>query len=212
MTESEEERKSLARDLHDQVIQDLLSFNYRLEEAEDDLTADGQRAELSAIREGIRRVVSDLRQMCQDLRPPTIDNHGLPSAIRSLGQEWAERNGIQMRINIDPELGRLPEAIELSVFRIVQEGLSNIRKHASAKHVTLSLHRSAVDNLLIHLVDDGSGVSMPTDLASLSANKHFGLLGISERAALLGGSMQVESPPEGGLILQVEIPSPYPSI
>ena len=69
-----------------------------------------------------------------------------------------------------------------------------------------------MDNLLIRLVDDGQGIDVPPNLASLSANKHFGLLGISERAALLGGSMRVYSPSAGGMILEVEIPSPYPSV
>lgn len=211
LTESEEERKALARDLHDLVIQDLLSFNYRLEETEGCLTSEDQREELDDIREGIRQVVSALRQVCQDLRPPTIDNHGLTSALRSLAQEWAERNNITLHLNIAPELGRLPEALELSVFRIVQEGLSNIRKHAEARNVTLTLFRTPMDNLLIRLSDDGKGLPTPPNLASLSASKHFGLLGISERAALLGGAMRVESPPEGGMILQIELPSPYPS-
>jgi signal transduction histidine kinase len=211
-TESEEERKSLARELHDEVIQDLLSFNYRLEEAESTETCEATRTELESIRNGIRQLVSDVRQLCQDLRPPTIDNHGLPSAIRSLAQEWAERNSIRLILNIDPNLGRMPEVIELSVFRIVQEGLNNVRKHANAKNVEISLHRTPMDNLLIRLADDGDGLKAPTDLASLSANKHYGLLGISERAALFGGSMQVQPPPEGGLVLQVEIPGPYPSV
>jgi signal transduction histidine kinase len=212
MTESEEERKALARELHDQVIQDLLSFNYRLEDMESSLMTEEQRAEFGWIRSGIREVVSDLRQLCQDLRPPTIDNHGLPSAIRSLTQEWAERNNVRLQLNIDPELGRLPEAIELSVFRIVQEGLNNVRKHADATNIQVTLHRTPMDSLLLQLIDDGNGIPTPPDLASLSANKHFGWLGISERAALLGGSMEVQSPPEGGLVLQVEIPSPYPSV
>ncbi len=212
MTEREEERKALARDLHDQVIQDLLSFNYRLEEVEDYDIPDDKRAELDAIRGGIRQVVSDLRQLCQDLRPPTIDNHGLPSAIRSLSQEWAERCGMELRLDIDPALGRLPEAIELSVFRIVQEGLNNIRKHADARTVELSLRFTPMDSLMVRLADDGSGVAVLPDLGSLSASKHYGLLGISERAALLGGSMQVQSPPDGGMVLLVDIPSPYPSV
>lgn len=124
MTEREEERKALAREIHDQVIQDLLSFNYRLEEAEGNEIPDALKKDLAAIRNGIRQVVSDLRQICSDLRPPTIDSHGLTAAISSLAQEWAERSGMNMQLEIDPVLGRMPEAIELSVFRIIQEGLT----------------------------------------------------------------------------------------
>ncbi|MEA4906370.1 MAG: ATP-binding cassette domain-containing protein [Chloroflexi bacterium] len=210
MTEREEERKSLARELHDQVIQDLLSLNYRLEDLEDDNISMEHRSELSAIRDGIRQVVGDLRQLCRDLRPPTIDNHGLSSAIRSLAQEWADRTGIAVLLNIDPALGRLPEAIELSVFRIVQEGINNVAKHAAAREVQLSLQRTHIDTLQLRIADDGHGIDKLPNLANLSASKHFGLVGISERAALLGGSMRIQSARGGGMVLEVEIPSPYP--
>jgi signal transduction histidine kinase len=210
ITEREDERKALARELHDQVIQDLLGLNYHLEEAEENEKSASLKQELAAIRHGIRNVVGELRQVCSDLRPPTIDHHGLSAAIDSLAHEWAQRNDIQLQLEIDPALGRLPETIELSVFRIVQEGLNNIRKHAEARHVRLSLQRTSSANLLVHLEDDGRGLAVPADLASFSVSKHFGLVGISERVALLGGQMNIESSRGGGMILHVEIPSPYP--
>lgn len=212
ITEREDERKALARELHDQIIQDMLSFNYRLEEIENLEKSPALQNELASIREGIRSMVGELRQLCSDLRPPSIEHHGLSAAIDSLAHEWAERNNIQLQLEIDPALGRLPETIELSVFRIVQEGLNNVRKHAAARHVRLSLQRTSAANLLVRLEDDGQGLSAPTDLASLSVNKHFGLVGISERVALLGGVMSIESSKGGGTILEVEIPSPSPVV
>ncbi len=212
MTEREEERKFLARELHDQVIQDLLSFNYRLENIESDVDDERQQQELADVRQSVRNVVAELRQLCSDLRPPTIDAHGLTAAIRSLAEEWAERNEVDLQLSIDPMLGRLPEALELSVFRIVQEGLNNIHTHARAQRVNLCVERTPTASVLVRLVDDGQGLSKPINLAELSASKHFGLLGISERVALLGGTMQVESRQTSGMVLQVEIPSPYPSL
>lgn len=212
ITEREDERKVLARELHDQVIQDLLGLSYHLEEVEGLEKSPVLQQNVAAIRQGIRNLVGELRQMCSDLRPPTIDHHGLTAAINSLAHEWSERNDMQIQLEIDPALGRLPETIELSVFRIVQEGLNNIRKHAAAHHVRLSLQRTSSTNLLVRLEDDGQGLPIPADLASLSINKHFGLVGISERVALLGGSMNIESLKGNGTILQVEIPSPYPLI
>jgi len=212
ITEREDERKALARELHDQVIQDLLSFNYRLEEIENLGTSTDLQNDVASIRHGIRNVVSELRQICSDLRPPTIDHHGLSAAIDSLAHEWAERSNIQIHLEIDPALGRLPETIELSVFRIVQEGLSNIRKHAGAAHVRLSMQRTPSASLLVRLEDDGLGMAIPADLASLSVKKHFGIVGISERVALLGGTMNIESSKGSGMILQVEIPSPHPVV
>ncbi len=212
ITEREEERKILARELHDQVIQDLLSFNYRLEEIENQADSTAPRHDIEAIRQGIRSVVVDLRQICSDLRPPTIDHHGLSAAIESLAHDWSERTQVRIQLEIDPALGRLPETIELSVFRIIQEGLNNIRKHASARRVWLSLQRTPSASLLVRLEDDGRGMPAPADLASLSANKHFGLVGISERVALLGGTLHIESPEGAGMILQIEIPSPHPHV
>jgi signal transduction histidine kinase len=210
ITEREDERKALARELHDQIIQDMLSVNYRLEEIENVEVSPVLQSELESIRQLIRSMVGELRQLCGDLRPPSIEHHGLSAAIDSLAHEWAERNNVQLQLEIDPALGRLPETIELSVFRIVQEGLNNIRKHASANHVRLSLQRTSAANLLIRLEDDGQGLAGPIDLSSLSAQKHYGLVGISERVALLGGLMNIESSNGNGTILQVEIPSPYP--
>jgi signal transduction histidine kinase len=210
ITEREDERKVLARELHDQIIQDMLGLIYRLEEIEEVTESLEVRQDVSSIRSGIRNLVGGLRQMCSDLRPPTIDHHGLTAAINSLANEWAERSDIQIQLEIDPSLGRMSEMIELSVFRIVQEGLNNIRKHAAARHVRLSLQRTSSTNLLVRLEDDGKGLAKPSDLASLSINKHFGLVGISERVALLGGSINIESSLGNGTILQVEIPSPYP--
>lgn len=212
LTEREAERKALARELHDQIIQDLLSYNYQLEEIENEMVGESQSQELEKIRHGLRQAVGSLRQVCSDLRPPTIDSHGLSAAIRSLAHQWSEQFGIPVDLEVDPALGRLPEAIELSVFRIVQEGLSNVRKHAVASRVTLSLRRTHTASLVVQLADDGCGLRTPINLATLSEQKHFGLVGISERVSLLGGTLQFTSPPGGGLVLQIEIPSPYPSI
>ncbi|KPL75497.1 hypothetical protein ADN00_12665 [Ornatilinea apprima] len=212
ITEREAERKALARDLHDQVIQDLLSYNYQLEELENETAETPQREELVKIRDGIRQVVSSLRDVCSNLRPPTIDSHGLSAAIRSLAHQWSVQTGIEVHLKIDPALGRLPEPIELSVFRILQEGLNNVRKHANATQVKLSLRRTPTASLVVQLSDNGQGISKPINLATFSEEKHFGLVGISERVSLLSGTMKVNTQSNGGLELYIEIPSPYPSI
>jgi signal transduction histidine kinase len=212
MMEREAERKALARELHDQIIQDLLSYNYRLEETESRISGEEQRQEITQIRDGIRQVVGSLRQVCSDLRPPTIDNHGLPAAIRSLVSQWTKQTGIPVELDIDQELGRLPEPIELSVFRIVQEGLRNVQNHASATQVFLSLQRTPKASLRVWLADNGRGLTGPVDLAALAEESHFGLVGISERVSLMNGTIDFNTSPEGGLELEIEIPSPYPSI
>ncbi len=209
LTEREEERKRLARELHDQIIQDLLSLNYDLEEIEEQLTTQPNVSQdVNTARQNVRTLVEDLRRVCGDLRPPTIDSLGLNAALQSLIRNWQARTGISVTIEIDEENGRLPESLELSIFRIIQEGLNNIWKHAQATEVELTLQHTSSRMLLISLTDNGRGLERPFDLAKLAQNGHYGLLGISERVALLGGRFHIQNGKPNGLIIQAEIPHP----
>ncbi|MEM8859983.1 MAG: ATP-binding cassette domain-containing protein [Chloroflexota bacterium] len=207
MTEREQERKHLARELHDQVIQDLLGTNYQIEAIELS-TNDELSRSLEEIRTNIRGMVDDLRRICGDLRPPTIDSLGLGAAINSFVRDWSDRTGVPVDLEISKDLGRLPEAIELSVFRIVQEGLNNIWRHANSSLATIDLARTSPRTLLLTIQDDGVGLPEDFNLAKMSAGGHYGVLGISERVALLGGRLQLQNRKHGGTMLQVEIPHP----
>lgn len=208
LTEREQERKALARELHDQCIQDLLSINYQIEEIEAEEDTLEHVEELADIRMSIRAMVDDIRRICGALRPPTIDSLGLGSALQSYTRDWSSRTGIAVSLDLDAQLRRLPEAIELSIFRIVQEGLSNVRKHSQASQVQIILKHTSPRALMISIADDGKGLTRHFDLASLGAEGHYGLLGISERVALLEGRLLVQNQPKGGALLQVEIPHP----
>lgn len=209
LTELEQERKSLAREIHDQVIQDLLSVNYELEEIEaSEATTLGLREELPGIRENIRSLVADLRRICGNLRPPTIDNLGIGAALQSHAHDWSKLTDIAITIDLDDNLGRLPETIELSIFRIVQEGLNNVRKHSAASKVELSLKHTSPRTLMLSIADNGRGLAQDFDLAKLPAEGHYGLLGISERVVLLGGRVKFQNQVQGGLLIQTEIPHP----
>ena len=209
LTEREEERKHLSRELHDQVIQDLLSINYELEglELEQDISSELVN-NLAEVRQGIRALVTSLRRICGTLRPLTIDSLGLGAALQSFVRDWSARWDIQVGLELDENLGRMPEATEMSIFRIIQEGLNNVRRHAQATRVKISLQHSTPRSLSITLRDNGKGMGEDFDLASMAANGHYGLQGISERVALLGGRFRLQGPPEGGLALLVEIPHP----
>jgi signal transduction histidine kinase len=209
MTEREEERKLLARELHDDIIQDLLSVSFSLEDLAGRLespAAGPADDELQELRFTIRQLIESLRRICGDLRPPTLDSLGLGAAIQSYAHDWSERTGIALKLDVAPDLGRLPEDTELSVFRIVQEGLRNVHKHSDASAVTLCVEHTTPRSLRISLSDDGRGVSESFDLATLIKQGHYGLLGVSERVALLGGRLQLRSQSSGGLCLEVEIP------
>jgi signal transduction histidine kinase len=209
LTEREQERKHVARELHDQVIQDLLSINYELEgmETEQEITP-ALASDLAVVRDGIRELVVSLRRICGDLRPPTIDSLGLGAALKSYARDWSLRTSIHVDMELDETLGRLPEATELSVFRIVQEGLNNVWRHAKASNVHIVLEHTTPRMLMMLIQDDGQGLEENFDINELSENGHYGLIGISERVALLGGRFRLQDVPSGGAQLLVEIPHP----
>ena len=210
LTEREEERKHLAREIHDQVLQDLLSVNYELEEMGDNVEATGkvEAREIIEIRQQIREMVEELRRICGALRPPSIDSLGLGAAVRSFAGEWERRTGVEVKLEIADHFGRLPEHLELSIFRIIQESLNNISKHAQATQVHISLYPTSPRLLLISIADNGQGLPPHLDLTTLGKEGHYGLLGISERVALLGGRLRCENQPNSGLLLQIELPHP----
>lgn len=207
LTEREEERKHLARELHDQVIQDLLSVNYQIEEIADEETVLIAN-ELTNVRQKIRALVTAIRGICGTLRPPTIDSLGLGAALQSYTRDWADHTGIELSLELDQNLSRLPEPIELSIFRIIQEGLQNVGKHAQATHVDIILEHTSPRHIFLSISDDGVGLPDDFDLDRLSAHGHYGLVGISERVALLGGKLRLPKQEMGGMVLQAEIPHP----
>ena len=187
----------------------MLSTNYQLEEVETDAEASlDVQDQILEIRNNIRGLIDELRDICGALRPPTIDSLGLGAALLSFSSDWTKRTEIPLDLDIDENLGRLPETIELSIFRIVQEGLNNIHKHAGARKVQVTLKHTSPRALLITIVDDGCGLPEAFDLSALSSQGHYGLLGISERVALLGGRLRLQNRPDGGVLIQVEIPHP----
>ena len=209
LTERELERKRLARELHDETIQELLSLNYQLEEnTRLAFGNDPLIAEMQDMRHIVQQMVTNIRGICRNLRPPAIDSLGLGAALKSYMTGWSERTGIVMDLEMSENLGRLPETIELSIFRIVQEGLNNVWKHSDASQVQVCLENKSARMLSITIADDGKGLDSDFDLSMLSGAGHYGLLGISERVALLGGSLRLIESPLGGLMIQAKIPHP----
>ena len=206
LTEREYERKRLARELHDQIIQDLLTCNYQLEELSE--SHPQIYASVDAIRNSVRSMVEDLRRICGRLRPPTIDSFGLGAALQSYTSTWSDRTGIAIDLQVDSKIGRLTEEIELSLFRIIQESLNNAAKHANASSVSVHLNYMNPRMLQLLIADNGIGFAEPFDLGQLSNAGHFGILGITERVALLGGRITFRNQPTGGLQIQVEVPHP----
>jgi len=198
----EDERKLLARDLHDEAIQALVGLNYRLAQMEDGAAGDLQAE--------VRQIVEDLRGMIRTLRPPALDNFGLVTAIRSHVRELGEAGGETLRIDlrVDGDAERwLPEDIQLCLYRVMQEALTNVEKHAAARHVQVTLDIQPKE-VTLEIRDDGRGFRLPQHLGSLLEQDHFGLVGLRERLELVRGSLQIFSSPGEGTRLAAGVPLP----
>lgn len=204
----EEERKRIARQLHDDTAQSLSSLIIsleRLENAVADEAHDNLQARLASVRQLATRTLDDLRMVIHDLRPTMLDDLGLAPAMRWYARSNLEGIGVQVSFDVPDDPTRLPPQMETALFRIAQEAINNIVRHAGAKAVTIRLGRDD-GGICLQVEDDGRGF----DVAQISGQalrlRRLGLLGIQERADLVGGEVQVESVPGHGTRLQVRIP------
>jgi two-component system sensor histidine kinase UhpB len=201
----EDERKRIARELHDETSQSLASLLISLERIDgvipDDLPHLKER--LRAARSLTTRAIDDLRSLVADLRPLVLDDLGLAPAIRWYASDRLEPEGIDVTVEAEPDLPRLPTHIETAVFRIAQEAISNVLSHADAGQVRVRLSRG--HGLELEIEDDGIGFDSTRPVPP-DSRQHMGLFGIRERAAALGGEARVESTPGEGTRVSVTIP------
>ncbi|HEX7270900.1 MAG TPA: PAS domain-containing sensor histidine kinase [Casimicrobiaceae bacterium] len=199
----EQEQSRIARELHDELGQSLTALKMITASARQSLVAsDGSTAgKLLKIEALLDDTVASARRIAADLRPLMLDDLGLFPAVEWLTEDFSQRHDVACRLDVeDPEL-RLPDTHESAVFRIVQESLTNVARHARAKHVVVKVARE--DSALAITVSD-DGIGFATD-APRGANSR-GLLGMRERAYLLGGEVHVTSGPGRGTIVEVRLP------
>ncbi|HET9911761.1 MAG TPA: histidine kinase [Anaerolineales bacterium] len=205
----EEERSRLARDLHDSPIQSLIGFNIQLGLLLNSKDLNPAAVEvLREMRSEVRRLSSELRQVCAELRPPMLDTLGLGAALRTLVTEWSDQNHVEMQLDLSPDtsLRSLPGEVAVNFYRVAQEALMNIGKHAQARHVSISLLYEE-DRLAMTIQDDGHGFDTPVTLHDLTAQSHFGLAGMRERISLIGGQWSLNSMPGSGTTICVNWPA-----
>jgi len=203
----EEERKRLARELHDDTAQSLVALSQKLEMAQKALNQDPQKAaaQLAELRAMTADILANVRQFSRDLRPVYLEDLGLVPALEMLVHEVSQRNGIKPELRIRGTPQRLSPDMELAIYRIVQEALSNVTRHAHAQHVVVeAAFRS--DGISVVVEDDGVGFQVPESPDALARAGHFGLMGIRERALLFGGRVTVTSQPGAGTKLTVHLP------
>lgn len=198
----EEERRRIAYDLHDGLLPRLVGVRLRLSSLRDATGLD------QSVREVLQRVdayleaaIRDARRLMEGLRPALLDELGLGSAIEALVHEHAAEAGWEVEIRLAENLGHLPSALQIAAFRIVQEALNNVRKHAQARRVRVHARREH-GHLVLEVEDDGQGF----DPSSPQDGHHLGLVGMRERARLLGGECIITSAPGRGTLVRAVVP------
>ncbi len=189
----EEERRRIARELHDEISQLLTVIQISLEQVQS-----GETTEVEHTLQILSRTQTEVHRIIHDLRPSLLDDLGLPAAVKWYAESDLLRRGIQVDFEVEDELD-LPEEVEITAFRILQECITNILRHAKAQNVSIELFRTS-DRLELMVEDDGVGFDPRTH------QDGSGLTGMKERAALVGGRIQVDSDPEQGTSVHLTIP------
>jgi signal transduction histidine kinase len=196
-----EERAALARELHDTIVQELAAIALHLESAE--RKAESQpglaRERIATAIELSRKALDDLRRSVDGLRNDPLEGESLVTALSRLARKFTSETGVQVTLQIPRSDVRLGSALEFTIFRIVSEALTNVRRHARARRVEVQLDMRA-DGTTLRVRDDGAGFDTET------GHDGFGLLGMRERAESLGGSFAVTSSPDGGTSLEARLP------
>ena len=200
----EEERKRVAQELHDETVQKVVLVCRQLDAADVAGRPDARHAALQDARRTAERAVAELRDFARALRPPSLEELGLVSALRRLVAEVAERSRLTVGLDIPHGERRSTPELELALFRIAQEALHNVERHARATHaqVTVTFGRQDVR---LTIVDDGVGFAVRPDQDFASAG-HLGLLGMRERAEMLGGTLDVRTALQRGTVVSAVIP------
>lgn len=208
--QSELERRELARNLHDGPIQGLASMGFSIQIIKDILKEHGmdEDANLDQLGDDIKNLISELRNICNNLRPPVLSRLGLRQAMTENVEELQAKNP-QTRINLDlgDDLNSLPDDVALALYRIYQQAMNNIDRHAKASEVWVRL-RIDPQQILFEIHDNGRGFTGVGDWNEYVRQGHLGLVGMKERAEALGGSIQIISRVEEGTLIQASIPVP----
>lgn len=207
----ETERLLLAQELHDGIIQELFSINFQLSEVENDLQQAGMEAisrKIQTSSQMTQQVVQGLRHISRNLRPPALNPFGLEQAIHSHMENFREMHPeLTVDLDLTPDEDLLDDRLRLVLFRIYQNAVSNVARHAKAAHVWIKLSFDE-NQLFLEIKDDGLGFEMPIRWVKLAREGHLGLVGTRERVDAIGGKLEIESAPGQGTLIRVVVPLP----
>jgi PAS domain S-box-containing protein len=209
LTESREaERVRLAQDLHDGPVQELYGVSFRLSGLKEALPDEAEQNGLAAVQSTIQQVIQSLRATFSELRPPALAPFGLEKALRSHAEQFQIAHPeLEINLKLTPDGQVLPEPVRLALFRIYQEALNNVLRHAEAKKIWIRLMLEATQAIL-EIQDDGLGFKATQRWIELARQGHLGLIGMVERAEAIGGELQVVSAPGAGTTIRVVAPRP----
>jgi two-component system, NarL family, sensor histidine kinase UhpB len=194
----EAERVGIARDLHDEVGQLLTGVLLNLNSIAD--AAPSQRDEIDAAKQTVRSALDEVRRISSELRPEMLEHLGLASALTELSTTFARVSGLQVERRFDATLPKLSPDAELAAYRIAQESLTNVARHAAATEVTITLERGS-GSVILSVSDNGSGFDGPPQ-------EHGGLRSMRERALLIDAALAVKPGRRGGVDVRLEVPVP----
>ncbi len=204
----EEERRRLARELHDDTVQALIALDQRAQLAQRAATQapPDARARLAEVRAMTSALINDVRRVIRAMRPIYLEDLGLLPAIEMLARDIESVNGLRVAYDVSGPVRRLTGAQEIGLYRIVQEALSNAARHAQANSLTVSV-RFTDDATTVQIVDDGCGFAVPDRLNAEVTEGHFGLMGMQERAELIGGHLDIRSAAGQGTTVTITLPA-----
>jgi two-component system sensor histidine kinase UhpB len=194
----EAERVGIARDLHDEVGQALTGVLLHLNSIAEEVPT--HRDEIDVARQTVRVALEEVRRISSELRPEMLEQLGLVSALTELSTTFAHVSGLRVERQFDAALPQLSPDSELAVYRIAQEGLTNVARHADATEVTIALERGP-GSVVLCISDDGRGFDGPPQ-------EHGGLRSMRERALLIDGALAVKPRRRGGVEIRLEVPAP----
>jgi len=204
----EAERGRVALELHDNITQLLCAVLARWAALANKLPAreKASRGEVRKLSEMLGQTVDEVQRIARNLRPSVLDELGLIPALRATCTEFANRTGVALKLACKPLTARLPAEGELALYRILQNALENVEKHARARHVTVRLRQRTFVELAIH--DDGIGFDPEHHAARRKGKGGLGLLSMRERATYVGGALKIKSVRGAGTEIEVLIPLP----
>jgi signal transduction histidine kinase len=203
----EDERRRLARELHDETIQDLIALNQQIQmiDLEQPPLESGSAQLVRNLQRSTQDTIEAVRRLSRGLRPVYLEDLGLTPALDMLTRDAHQDLGIPVELHVDGGKRRLDPEIELALYRIVQEALSNVSRHAEAKHVWINI-RFRPEEVWVDVRDDGRGFQSPDQISDLARDGHYGLIGMAERAVLIGARLEINSQPGVGSQITVHLP------